>query len=76
MQACVAKANPWHSACMPPVRMHARLPQHSGHRQPTTVPPPATLPQGMNAYERHKKMVHDLVAFYGGQLPQGGQASG
>lgn len=29
----------------------------------------------MNAYDRHKKMVHDLVAFYGGQLPQGGQAS-
>ena len=31
--------------------------------------------QGMNAYDRHKKMVHDLVAYYGGQLPQGGQAS-
>ncbi|EFN56799.1 hypothetical protein CHLNCDRAFT_22127 [Chlorella variabilis] len=28
----------------------------------------------MNAYERHKKMVHDLVAYYGGQAPQGGQA--
>lgn len=28
---------------------------------------------GMNAYERHKKMVHDLVAYYGGQAPQGGQ---
>lgn len=32
--------------------------------------------QGMNAYDRHQKMVHDLVTYYGGQLPQGGQASG
>lgn len=29
--------------------------------------------QGMSAHDRHRKMVHDLVAYYGGQLPQEGQ---
>ncbi|KAL4419431.1 hypothetical protein ABPG77_006358 [Micractinium sp. CCAP 211/92] len=29
---------------------------------------------GMNAYDRHRKLVHDLVAYYGAQLPSGGQA--
>ncbi len=28
---------------------------------------------GMNAYDRHRKLVHDLVAYYGAQLPSGGQ---
>jgi hypothetical protein len=28
---------------------------------------------GMNAYDRHKKMVHDLITYYGGKLPQAGQ---
>lgn len=29
---------------------------------------------GMNAYDRHRKLVHDLVAYYGAHLPAGGQA--
>lgn len=28
---------------------------------------------GMNAYDRHRKLVHDLVAYYGAHLPAGGQ---
>lgn len=28
---------------------------------------------GMNAFDRHRKLVHDLVAYYGAQLPAGGQ---
>lgn len=30
---------------------------------------------GMNAYDRHKKMVHDLITYYGGKLPQAGQTA-
>ncbi|KAL4444099.1 hypothetical protein ABPG75_011836 [Micractinium tetrahymenae] len=29
---------------------------------------------GISAFDRHKKLVHDLVAYYGAQLPAGGQA--
>jgi hypothetical protein len=32
--------------------------------------------QGMSAHDRHRKMVHDLVAYYGGQLPREGQVRG
>lgn len=27
---------------------------------------------GLNAFDRHKRFVHDLVSYYGGQLPPGG----
>ncbi|KAL4855321.1 hypothetical protein ACK3TF_004070 [Chlorella vulgaris] len=30
---------------------------------------------GMNAFDRHKKMVHDLITYYGGKLPQAGQTA-
>ena len=31
---------------------------------------------GMDAYQRHRKMVQDLITYYGGQLPAGGQVCG
>ena len=31
---------------------------------------------GLDAYQRHRKMVQDLITYYGGQLPAGGQVGG
>ena len=30
---------------------------------------------GLNAYERHKKFVHDYLTYYGGSLPSSSDAS-